>query len=181
MPEVVVAAAPPAEKDDVSAGENVVAPAPAPAPAPSLPLPLDPAPEDPDVGFALGMGTRPTSPPEPDPLPLPEAGDVGCAVTNVTCGTVTADVKVDPDAVCVNVTVVTGNPAGGAVLPPLSPEMLGLGPLPAPLVIVPVCVTTVPVSVTVVAGGVGTSVMELGTPVQMPGFWGTKSAQMPAR
>ncbi len=39
----------------------------------------------------------------------------------------------------------------------------------------------VAVAVVVTAGGVGTSVMVLGTPVQMPGFWGTKSAQMPAR
>lgn len=29
--------------------------------------------------------------------------------------------------------------------------------------------------------GVGTSVIVLGTPVQMPGFRGTKSAQMPAK
>lgn len=32
-----------------------------------------------------------------------------------------------------------------------------------------------------VTSGVGTRVIVLGTPVQMPGFWGTKSAQMPAR
>lgn len=38
---------------------------------------------------------------------------------------------------------------------------------------------TVSVAVTVEVSG--TRVMVEGTPVQMPGFWGKKSAQMPAR
>jgi hypothetical protein len=147
----------------------------------------EPLPEpDPVVGAAVGIGTRPISGAGP---PLPPAGDVGCTVTNVTCGTVTAVVYVLPLAVCVNVTVVTGMATGGVgaggAIPLLEPGTSGLGPRPAPFVIVAVAVT-VPVAVTVltsvsVAGGTGTNVIVLGIPVQMPGFWGTKSAHMPAR
>ena len=79
----------------------------------------------------------------------------------------TAVVTVDPDAVCVNVIVVTGI-ATWAV-----GDRVGRGPRPFPFV-------SVAVSVTVV-GGIGTRVTELGMPVQIPGFWGTKSAQTPAR
>jgi len=81
-------------------------------------------------------------------------------VTNVTLGTVTAEVTTEPAAVIVKVTVVTGTATGGGVE---GPETGGLGPRPFPLVAVAVCVTT-PVT------GVGTSVMVLGTPVQIPGF-----------
>lgn len=135
-----------------------------------------------------GMGTRPTSP-APAPALPPEGDPVGSAVTNVTCGTATAVVTTPPpDAVrvYVNVTVVTGTATFG--LGGLLAPTLGLGPRPLPFVCVAVTVAvTSPVSVSVsvsvdgVGAGVGTSVMVVGTPVQIPGFWGTKSAQMPAR
>ena len=43
--------------------------------------------------------------------------------------------------------------------------------------------TNVPVAVvaTTLEEGVGTSVMVLGTAVQIPGFWSTKAAQMPTK
>lgn len=94
---------------------------------------------------------------------------------NVTIGTVTAVVTVEPLAVCVIVMVVTGI-ATGAV-----GWRSGLGPRPFPFVAVPVTVAVL-ICVTVLGvGATGTRVMLLGTPVQIPGFCGTKSAQIPAR
>lgn len=114
----------------VAAALGLLLPKPGPEP---LPAPDEPEPEpEPEIGvaFALGIGISPTSPP-PGALPAfpPLAGDVGCAVTKVTCGTVTAVVYVLPLAVCVNVTVVTGTATGG-----VEPGISGLGPLPAPFV-----------------------------------------------
>jgi hypothetical protein len=73
--------------------------------------------------------------------------------------------------------VVTGMATGAVV------DNGGRGPLPFPFVAVAVCVTiSVPVTTVVeVVGGIGTRVIELGTPVQIPGFCGTKSAQIPAK
>lgn len=175
--ELVVEVEPVVVPTEISAGTTAVVVALTPAPAPASKPPLPPVPADGlEVGIAVtGIGTRPTPPP-----PRVAAGPVtvpvdGCAVTNVTCGTVTAVVMTEPpDAVCVKVTVVTGTATGGCVTG-------GRGPRPLPLVItVPVAVA-VAVVVAVSVGGIGTKVMVLGTPVQIPGFCGTKFAQMPAR
>lgn len=92
----------------------------------------------------------------------------------VTCGTVTwvvTIVTVDPvETVCINETVVTG--AGAAVVACCGHCVI--------VIVVPGAVEKDHAG-TVAGGGDGISVIELGTLVQMPGFWGTKSAQIPAR
>ena len=70
------------------------------------------------------------------------------------------------------VTVVTGTAGGGVDTPPTG----GRDPRPMPFVCVAVAVT---VSVTGATDGI--RVIEVGMPVQIPGFCGTKSAQIPAR
>lgn len=86
---------------------------------------------------------------------------------NVTIGTVTAVVTVDPLAVCVMVMVVTGIATGAA-----EPGTSGLGPRPLPFVAVtvPVTVCVTPCVTVLGVGATGTKVIVLGTPVQMPGF-----------
>jgi hypothetical protein len=95
-------------------------------------------------------------------------------VINVTCGTVTwlvTTVTVVPVLiVCVKWMVVTG--AGRPVV-----TCCGICVI---VMVVPGAVEMTTAGA-VAAGGEGIRVMDLGTLVQIPGFCGTKSAQMPAR
>lgn len=94
-----------------------------------------------------------------------------------TCGTVTVCVTVEPDViVLVNVITVDG-------MSPVNGGGVGLGPLLPPVGAASPDVAGADVAGAEGAGaeGEGTRVMVDGTPVQIPGFSGTNSAQMPTR
>ena len=121
-----------------------------------------------------GMGTRPTEAGAAVVAPGTVLG--GAAVMKLTAGTETVLVMIDVTAVpemvwvtvCVNAMVV----AGWTAVATAGVVMAGM--------VLPGAVPLVATGV-LVAAGVGTRVMVEGTLVQIPGFWGTYLAQMPAR
>lgn len=138
----VAGATPPAvaELFTVATGATLEGPTPALTLTPVLPTtPL----ADPEPGPVVCAATG-TSPTSGGLVTVAAPVPVGDTVTNVTCGTVTAEVMTLPWVVWVNVTVVAGTAVGEDVGPEPSPETGGRGPRPLPFVTVFV---TVPVIV----------------------------------